>query len=98
MNLPDGPTFHFKITSVKLMKQVENHGSPTDHDPELILNHFNTRMESSLFLFPSSMLQFLLALCSRSIAIRIGPHSRPDVCIHVSSEARLQGEKSCHLS
>lgn len=44
INLPEGPTFHFKITSVKLMKKIRNHATPSEHLPELILNNFNTRL------------------------------------------------------
>eukprot|EP00732_Lithocolla_globosa_P000504 Lithocolla_globosa_v1_NODE_157_length_5627_cov_12.255922.p3 type:complete len:297 gc:universal NODE_157_length_5627_cov_12.255922:3883-2993(-) len=44
MHLPDGPTANFKLTSIKLPKQIANHGRATSHYPELILNQFNTRL------------------------------------------------------
>ncbi|CAM6026775.1 hypothetical protein CY35_05G111600 [Sphagnum magellanicum] len=44
VNLPDGPTAHFKLSSVKLSKKIKGHGRPTRHMPELILNNFTTRL------------------------------------------------------
>eukprot|EP00123_Amoebidium_parasiticum_P016245 comp23351_c1_seq1/m.38563 comp23351_c1_seq1/g.38563 ORF comp23351_c1_seq1/g.38563 comp23351_c1_seq1/m.38563 type:complete len:326 (-) comp23351_c1_seq1:78-1055(-) len=43
-HLPDGPTAHFKLTSIKMGKQIKNHARQTNHRPELILNNFNTRL------------------------------------------------------
>lgn len=43
-HLPDGPTAHFKLTSVKRSKNIKNHGKVTRHKPELVLNNFNTRL------------------------------------------------------
>ncbi|KAL8150870.1 hypothetical protein V2J09_020678 [Rumex salicifolius] len=42
--LPDGPTAHFKLTSLVLRKEIKNHGNPTSHEPELVLNNFTTRL------------------------------------------------------
>lgn len=44
MNLPDGPTAHFKLSKLVLRKDIKNHGNPTSHEPELILNNFTTRL------------------------------------------------------
>ncbi|KAG0469901.1 hypothetical protein HPP92_016601 [Vanilla planifolia] len=44
INLPDGPTAHFKLSSLVLRKDIKNHGNPTGHKPELVLNHFTTRL------------------------------------------------------
>mmetsp|Transcript_36 Transcript_36/g.38 ORF Transcript_36/g.38 Transcript_36/m.38 type:complete len:329 (+) Transcript_36:75-1061(+) len=44
MHLPYGPTADFKLTSLKLNSEIHNHGVPTDHDPEIILNNFDTRL------------------------------------------------------
>lgn len=44
IKLPHGPTAHFKLTSVVLPKRIAGHGRPTAHRPELILNHFSTRL------------------------------------------------------
>lgn len=47
-HLPDGPTAHFKLTSVKLGKTIKNHGRETSHRPEVILNNFSTRLGHSV--------------------------------------------------
>lgn len=44
INLPEGPTLQFKLTSVKLAKDIRRHGKMTPHTPEIILNNFNTRL------------------------------------------------------
>lgn len=44
INLPDGPTAHFKLSSLVLGKKIKGHGKPTEHLPELILNNFTTRI------------------------------------------------------
>ncbi|XP_047341668.1 ribosome production factor 1 [Impatiens glandulifera] len=44
MALPDGPTAHFKISNLILRKDIKNHGRPTTHMPELVLNNFTTRL------------------------------------------------------
>eukprot|EP01116_Phalansterium_solitarium_P023613 TRINITY_DN8375_c0_g1_i2.p1 TRINITY_DN8375_c0_g1~~TRINITY_DN8375_c0_g1_i2.p1 ORF type:complete len:255 (-),score=127.58 TRINITY_DN8375_c0_g1_i2:651-1415(-) len=43
-HLPDGPTMHFKLSSLKLAKDLPGHGKITKHQPELILNGFTTRL------------------------------------------------------
>lgn len=56
IGLPDGPTAHFKLSNLILRKDIKNHGNPTSHKPELVLNNFTTtiglrvgRMIQSLF-------------------------------------------------
>ncbi|WOK95339.1 ribosome production factor 1 [Canna indica] len=44
INLPDGPTAHFKLSKLVLRKDIKNHGNPTGHKPELVLNNFTTRL------------------------------------------------------
>lgn len=44
VNLPNGPVAHYKLTNLKLAKDIANHGRPTDHTPEIILNNFSTAM------------------------------------------------------
>ncbi|KAA3458840.1 ribosome production factor 1-like [Gossypium australe] len=44
IGLPDGPTAHFKLSSLVLRKDIKNHGNPTSHEPELVLNNFTTRL------------------------------------------------------
>lgn len=48
MHLPEGPTFHFSVTSLVERKRITGHGQPTDHIPELILNNFTTRLGHSV--------------------------------------------------
>lgn len=43
-HLPEGPTAHFKLTSLRLHKEIWNKAKVTDHRPELILNRFTTRL------------------------------------------------------
>jgi len=43
-HLPNGPTAYFKIQSHTLRKDIPNCGAPTSHEPEVILNNFNTRL------------------------------------------------------
>ncbi|KAJ3300284.1 Ribosome production factor 1 [Borealophlyctis nickersoniae] len=44
IHLPNGPTAHFKLSSIKLNKEISGHGKVAAHKPELILNNFNTRL------------------------------------------------------
>ena len=42
--LPEGPTAHFKLSSIQHSKNIKGHGKTTSHMPELILNNFTTRL------------------------------------------------------
>ncbi|XVF72907.1 hypothetical protein PTKIN_Ptkin12aG0158300 [Pterospermum kingtungense] len=44
IGLPAGPTAHFKLSNLLLRKDIKNHGNPTSHKPELVLNNFTTRL------------------------------------------------------
>jgi ribosome production factor 1 len=44
IHLPVGPTAIFKLTSLRLRKEIFHHGNPTDHHPEVILTNFNTNV------------------------------------------------------
>lgn len=44
IHLPNGPTAQFRLSSVKLSKEIHGHGRATAHLPELILNNFSTRL------------------------------------------------------
>ncbi|XP_010542822.1 PREDICTED: ribosome production factor 1-like [Tarenaya hassleriana] len=44
IGLPDGPTAHFKLSHLVLRKDIKNHGNPTSHEPEIVLNNFTTRL------------------------------------------------------
>uniref|UniRef100_A0A915C587 Brix domain-containing protein n=1 Tax=Parascaris univalens TaxID=6257 RepID=A0A915C587_PARUN len=43
-HLPEGPTAFFKINSLKFTKDIKRKGETTSHNPEVILNNFNTRL------------------------------------------------------
>jgi len=43
-HLPNGPTAHFKLTSVKYNKDIKGRGRQTTHFPEVVLNQFHTRL------------------------------------------------------
>jgi ribosome production factor 1 len=47
-HLPDGPTAHFRLSSVRFCKEIKHSGELTDHMPELILNNFSTRLGHSV--------------------------------------------------
>ncbi|XP_013369889.1 PREDICTED: ribosome production factor 1 isoform X2 [Chinchilla lanigera] len=48
-HLPNGPTAHFKMSSVRLRKEIKRRGKdPTEHVPEIILNNFTTRLGHSI--------------------------------------------------
>lgn len=47
-HLPDGPTMHFKLSSIQRVKSIKNHGRLSKHKPEVILNNFNTRLGHSV--------------------------------------------------
>jgi len=45
IHLPAGPTLHFKLTSLRLSKQIFGHGRALqDNYPEIVLNNFRTRL------------------------------------------------------
>ncbi|XP_060572975.1 ribosome production factor 1-like [Ruditapes philippinarum] len=46
--LPDGPTAQFKVSNVKLTTEIKNAGKLSSHQPEVILNNFNTRLGTSV--------------------------------------------------
>eukprot|EP00656_Telonema_subtile_P026050 TRINITY_DN28045_c0_g1_i1.p2 TRINITY_DN28045_c0_g1~~TRINITY_DN28045_c0_g1_i1.p2 ORF type:complete len:370 (+),score=77.65 TRINITY_DN28045_c0_g1_i1:137-1246(+) len=56
IHLPNGPTATFKLKSIVLAKDVFNHARPTDHEPELILNNFSTRLGHRIGRFFTSLL------------------------------------------
>jgi len=44
IHLPVGPCAHFRLSNLKLSKEIKGHGRPTAHTPELILNNFTTAL------------------------------------------------------
>jgi len=48
-HLPEGPTAHFKLSNVKITKDIRKDWREiTDHRPEVILNNFTTRLGHSV--------------------------------------------------
>ncbi|XP_028667376.1 ribosome production factor 1 [Erpetoichthys calabaricus] len=48
-HLPNGPTAHFKVSNVRLRKEMKRRGKdPSEHLPEVILNNFTTRLGHSI--------------------------------------------------
>ena len=48
VHLPSGPSAYYRLSNVRLSQEIFNHGVATVHNPELILNNFNTRVGRSL--------------------------------------------------
>jgi ribosome production factor 1 len=44
VHLPDGPTARYRLSSLKLGRDIAGHARPSDHRPELVLNGFDTRL------------------------------------------------------
>ena len=44
VHLPHGPTATFKLSNVIMPKEIPNHAKASNHRPEVILNHFDTRL------------------------------------------------------
>ena len=44
IRLPEGPTFLFQLSSIRLGKEIQGHGRSSCHTPELVLNNFTTRL------------------------------------------------------
>ncbi|KAK9880783.1 hypothetical protein WA026_013110 [Henosepilachna vigintioctopunctata] len=45
IHLPNGPTAHFRLSNVRITTELrKNHKDITEHRPEVILNHFSTRL------------------------------------------------------
>jgi ribosome production factor 1 len=55
IHFPKGPTIHYKVSNIKLSPEIHNVGRVTDHNPELILNNFNTKVGRRVGRFFSSL-------------------------------------------
>mmetsp|Transcript_438 Transcript_438/g.969 ORF Transcript_438/g.969 Transcript_438/m.969 type:complete len:318 (-) Transcript_438:155-1108(-) len=44
VHLPEGPTCHFRLSSIKLPDKIRRSATTSRHKPELILNNFSTRL------------------------------------------------------
>lgn len=55
--LPEGPTAFFKVSNVKLNEDIKDHAKRTNHQPELILNNFSTRLGHRVGRFLGSLFE-----------------------------------------
>ncbi|CAN7046722.1 unnamed protein product [Brassica oleracea var. botrytis] len=55
IGLPNGPAAHFKLSNLVLRKHIKNHGNPTSHEQELVLNNFTTRLGNRVGRFFQSL-------------------------------------------
>ena len=58
-HLPDGPTAHFKLSNVKITKDIRKDWREiTDHRPEVILNNFTTRLGHTVARMMASLFHY----------------------------------------
>ncbi|KAL0706614.1 hypothetical protein Bca4012_073040 [Brassica carinata] len=55
IGLPNGPAAHFKLSNLVLRKDIKNHGNPTSHEQELVLNNFTTSLGNRVGRFFQSL-------------------------------------------
>ncbi|CAN6834848.1 unnamed protein product [Brassica oleracea] len=67
IGLPNGPAAHFKLSNLVLRKDIKNHGNPTSHEPELVLNNFTTRLGNRVVRFFQSLFPQEPNLCGRRV-------------------------------
>ncbi|XP_054160437.1 ribosome production factor 1-like [Oppia nitens] len=48
IHLPNGPTAHYKLSSIRYCKEIKKRAQYSSHRPEVILNNFNTRLGHSI--------------------------------------------------
>lgn len=65
--LPAGPTAFFKISNVVLRNKIQNYGKRTSHQPELILNNFDTRLGHRVGRFLGSLFPHAPQLQGRQV-------------------------------
>lgn len=44
IGLPEGPSFYFRLSSIKTSRNIINKGRSSDYSPELILNNFDSKI------------------------------------------------------
>lgn len=49
IHLPNGPTYNFKLTNITPCDEIHHHGRFTDHNPEMVLNNFNTKVYFNIY-------------------------------------------------
>ncbi|KND01840.1 rRNA-binding ribosome biosynthesis protein RPF1 [Spizellomyces punctatus DAOM BR117] len=68
IHLPNGPTAHFKLSSIKLSKEIRGHGKTDAHKPELILNNFSTRLGHTVGRFFAALFPHVPEFKGRQVA------------------------------
>uniref|UniRef100_A0A8C5V6I6 Ribosome production factor 1 n=1 Tax=Microcebus murinus TaxID=30608 RepID=A0A8C5V6I6_MICMU len=68
-HLPNGPTTHFKMSSVRLHKEIKRRGKdPTEHIPEVMLNNFTTWLGHSVGCMAASLFPHNPKFIGRQVA------------------------------
>ena len=67
IHLPEGPTAFFRLTNPVVSKQIHNHGRSTAHQPELILNNFDSRLGRTVGRFFASLFEKLPEFDGRQV-------------------------------
>ncbi|KAI8586389.1 Ribosome production factor 1 [Geranomyces variabilis] len=68
IHLPHGPTAHFKLSSIRLSKQIRGHGTVGPQKPELILNNFSTRLGHTIGRFFAALFPHVPEFKGRQVA------------------------------
>ncbi|KAL2919154.1 Ribosome production factor 1 [Polyrhizophydium stewartii] len=68
IHLPNGPTAYYKLTSIRLNKDIRGHGRPDAYKPELILNNFNTRLGHTVGRMLASLFPHVPEFTGRQVA------------------------------
>uniref|UniRef100_A0A0M3IJ46 Brix domain-containing protein n=1 Tax=Ascaris lumbricoides TaxID=6252 RepID=A0A0M3IJ46_ASCLU len=95
-HLPDGPTAFFKINSLKFTKDIKRKGETTSHNPEVILNNFNTRLGHTVARMFACLFPFEPMFTGRRV---VTFHNQRDYIFfrHHRYEFKREGEKAALL-
>lgn len=97
IQLPDGPTAVFRLTSVQLGKEITGHARATAHSPELILNNFTTALGHKIGSVLQSLFPIIPQLEGRQV---LTAHNQRDFIFfrrHRYEFALKKGEESARL-
>ena len=94
IHLPEGPTAHFKLSSIQLSKQIHNHGRMTSHTPEIILNNFQTRLGHTVGRFFASLFPQVPEFTGRQVATF---HNQRDFIFFRRHRYIFKDGKRCNL-
>eukprot|EP00834_Sanchytrium_tribonematis_P001040 NODE_22_length_42145_cov_1.310612.p14 type:complete len:343 gc:universal NODE_22_length_42145_cov_1.310612:13398-14426(+) len=68
IHLPEGPTAFFRLSNTALSKEIHNHGRSTAHQPELILNNFDSKLGRTVGRFLACLFPKLPEFEGRQVA------------------------------